>query len=267
MPSLTAHKESKSIKLLLIGDSGSGKTGALASLAKAGYNIRILDFDNGLDILANLLKSDPEAEKRVTFQTLTDKLKAVNGIMLPSGVPTAFTRAMNLLTNWKTPEEDLGNVATWDQNTVLVIDSLTFMSEAAFRLSEVTGNYKDPRQTYGEAQDRVESCLGYLYSDEVKCHVIVNSHIAYIEAAPNITKGYPSSVGKALSPTIPRYFNTVLQSRLVGVGTNAKRVIASVPNGIIDLKTPLPVGDLPAELPIETGLATFFEKLRGGKPQ
>ena len=51
MPSLANHQSNEFTKLLIEGDSGSGKTGALASLVKAGYKLRILDMDNGLDAL------------------------------------------------------------------------------------------------------------------------------------------------------------------------------------------------------------------------
>ena len=51
MPSLSAHQSNDYVKLLLCGDSGSGKSGALASLVGAGYKLRILDMDNGLDSL------------------------------------------------------------------------------------------------------------------------------------------------------------------------------------------------------------------------
>ena len=50
MPNLSKHQSSEFTKLLLMGDSKSGKTGALASLVLAGYKLRILDFDNGLEI-------------------------------------------------------------------------------------------------------------------------------------------------------------------------------------------------------------------------
>ena len=51
MPSLANHQSNQFTKLLLIGDAKSGKTGSLVSLVKAGYKLRILDFDNLLDIL------------------------------------------------------------------------------------------------------------------------------------------------------------------------------------------------------------------------
>ena len=59
MPALGQHQSSDIVKMLFIGPSGAGKTGALASLASAGYNLRILDMDNGLDVLANVL-NDPK---------------------------------------------------------------------------------------------------------------------------------------------------------------------------------------------------------------
>jgi len=267
MPSLLQHVSQSSTKLLLIGDSGSGKTGALASLVKAGYNLRILDFDNGLDLLVNVLRREPNAEellKRVTYVTLTDKMKAVAGNMIPEGMPQAFSKAMNLLTNWKTLDEDLGPVTSWGPQDILVVDSLTFCSHSCFRFVDVSFGYKDPRQTYGEAQKRIESMLAMLYSESVKCNVVINSHITLIEKAGTggLMKGYPTSIGIALSPRIPSYFNTVLQCKIKGAGLSAKRVISTIPDGIIDLKTSILPDRVPAELPVETGLAEYFKLIR-----
>jgi hypothetical protein len=264
MPKLSVHKQAHSNKMLMIGDSGSGKTGALISLIEAGYKLVILDFDNGLDILVNAILEEPNADElleRVTYATLTDKMKAVNGVLMPDGVPKAFSTAMKLLTNWKTEDEDLGPVSTWDDDTILVVDSLTFMSNAAFRYVDAINNFKDPRQTFGESMKLIESALGLLYSDSIKCHVIINSHITYIENEANVNKGYPSSIGKALSPKIPRYFNSILQVKVIGAGASAKRVIRTVPDGTIDLKAPMMPGKIPQELPLATGLADFFKLL------
>ena len=262
MPKLSTHSESKPIKMLFIGDSGTGKTGALVSLVKAGYNLVILDFDNGLDILVNLLLEEPNADEllaRVTYETCTDSLKAVNGTLVPNGQPKAYSKAMKLLSLWKTDDEDLGAATSWDKKTILVVDSLTFMSKAIFRYVDFINNFKDPRQTYGESMKLIENTLGLLYSDAVQCNVIITSHISYIEAENGVNKGYPSSIGKALSPTIPRYFNTVLQAKVTGAGAAAKRTIRTVPDGSIDLKTAVVPGKLKPELPINTGLADFFK--------
>ena len=267
MPKLTEHASSSASKLLFIGDSGSGKTGALASLVKAGYELRILDFDSGLDILVNLLRAEPNASEllaRVEYETLTDKFKSrPNGGVILDGIPKAYSSALKLLTNWNTPSANFGNIETWDENVVLVIDSLTFMCMAAFRWVDAVYHFKDPRQTYGEAQTQIEDVLGMLYSDRIKCNVIVNSHITFIDVDGGFTKGYPSSIGKALSPRIPRFFNSVIEAKTKGTGASAKHVILTVPDGMIELKNPAAPGKIPAELPIETGLATYLNLIQG----
>ena len=58
MANISKHKSTSVTKLLLCGVSGSGKTSALASLANAGKKLRILDYDDGLDILPEFLKPD-----------------------------------------------------------------------------------------------------------------------------------------------------------------------------------------------------------------
>lgn len=268
MPSLSNHQSQSSTKMLLIGDSGSGKTGALASLVEAGYELIILDFDNGLDILVNILKeksNSAELLSHITYATCTDKLKAVGGRFIPDGPPKAFPRALKLLTEWKTETEDLGKSSEWGPEKILVIDSLTMMCKAAFRYVEVINAFKDGRQTYGEAQRLIESMLGLLYSESIKANVIVSSHITFIDTDGGLTKGYPSSIGKALSPQIPRYFNTVLEAKTKGTGANARHVILTQPDGLIELKNSAAPGKVPVELPLETGLATFFKIVQGDK--
>lgn len=257
--------------MLLVGDSGVGKTGALASLAKAGYALRILDFDNGCDILFNALRSHPAAMDLIEYETLTDKLKSVNGMAMPDGIPTAFKQGIDLLDKWKMKERkgpdggiipayDLGVPATWGTKTIVVIDSLTHMSNAALRYVKSTMPSKDGRNDIYNAQQMLEGTLALLYSSAFQCNVIVLSHISYSgEEGQEI--GYPMSLGKALNPKVPSYFNTVLHVRVSGTGSGAKREILTQPEGNVALKTPFPSG-LPRKFPIETGLADYFEALR-----
>ena len=277
MPSMTQHPVSHITKMLLLGESGSGKTGSLASLVKAGYNLRILDFDNGVDIYKNLLEGDTEALGRITYETLTDKMKGVAGKSIPDGMPTAFSRATALLDRWQMketlgpdgevyPAYDLGQITSWGSNDVLVIDSLTMMANAAMRWV-LTVNNRPPGvkqlQDYGAAQDMIEAVLQRLYCDAVKCNVIVISHVAYI-GEENDMRGLPMALGKALSPKIPRYFNTMLLCRTEGTGPGARRKIHTQPTGIVELKNTAPIG-MPASFPLETGIADFFAIVQGKK--
>jgi len=271
MPTLDSHPSQTATKLLAVGDSGTGKTGALASLVEAGYTLGILDFDNGLDVLVNAIKSynNPSLLKHVYYETLVDKTKMIGGQLVCDGIPNAYTRAVDLMKDWP----GLGPLDTWDESRILVLDSLTFLSKAAFRWVEVVLHPKDGRQTYGEAQKRVENTLALLYSPAIKCNVIVNTHVVLVDinmpsdmpinpdADGNLqlVKAYPSSIGKALSPNIPRYFNTVLEYRSYG----GRRVISTVPTGMINVKTSVLPSSVPRELPLETGLATLFKALQG----
>ena len=274
MPALTTYKEENFLKLLLIGESGTGKTGALASLAQAGYKLRILDFDSGLDVLPELLKNDQEALARIQYETCTDKMTSIGGKVQPKGLPTGFVKGMNLLTKWSEKNgasEDLGIPSKWGRDTILVIDSLTHLGNAALRRAQALNANSGGKVTqpeWGAAQNDVEAALTLLYSDEFKCNVIITAHVRYVGGEegkdgepdnPRPLAGHPNAPGKALSPKIPGYFNTMLLCKVDGTGRLAKRMIYTVPDGLINVKQPFVMDQVPSKLPIETGLAQFFK--------
>ena len=59
---------------------------------------------------------------------------------------------------------------------------------------------KDPRQWYAQAQDSIKTLLELLTAPEIKCHIMVLSHIDLVEMPDGSSKGFASSVGKALGP-------------------------------------------------------------------
>jgi hypothetical protein len=278
-------------KLLLLGDSGTGKTGALASLILAGYNLRILDFDNGTSILIGVLRKKL-LEKAITQQQFDDALQRtrripcedrfhnVQGKMLPQSA-TAWPRACNAIHNWDDGGMKLGNLGTWGEKDILVIDSLTFAGKSAVRMmQQMNSRLAVPpwQSDYGEAQKLVENLCALLYSTEVKCNVVVISHIREVgrryqtldDKSRVVTleeegtrKGYAETgTGVALSPTIGRYFGAVLLADIVGSGQSTRRVIRTVPHENIGLKNPAP-GLVKPEYPLDTGLADYFAAVRG----
>ena len=295
MPQLSEHQSDDSIKMLLIGDSGSGKSGALASLAAVGYKLRIIDVDNGLDILYSTLKKfAPAALQNVVYETITNKVKGVNGRIVARGNPDAWNKAMNLLTHWKVgtagspatpaanglpakaavpPSEgfyDLGKLDTWGKDCVLVIDSGTFLAQMAMdSVLFLNGRYggKVEIQDYMEAMRLIEGLLTLLYSPEIKCNVIFTSHIAYL-GDEGFIKGFPATIGQKLSPKVGRYFNNCLQVATKGSGAQMKKVIKTVSQANIELKNSNPYS-LPPEIEfsgITGGLATVFQTILGEPP-
>lgn len=293
MAKLSDHHSAQITKMLFIGDSGAGKTGALASLADAGYNLRILDLDSGLDVLANLLKDksryDPGAISRVEYETITDRMRKAGDKLIPA-TASVWQRTAKFLDGWGAqalveaqrrareqgedptkvvlPEnvKGLGGIASWTDQDVLVIDSLTMLSTAAlnFVLSLNARLGQQPHQSdWYQGQQLIESLLQMLYDESVRCNVIVISHIAYIGEENGPVHGYPNTLGKALPPKVGRYFNTTLMAKTTGQGTMLKRKILTNTAGAVELKNTAPTKVKP-EYPLETGLADYFRDVRGG---
>lgn len=266
------------LKSLFLGESGSGKTCALESLLKAGYKVRVLDLDNGLDALKSLCS--PSALANLAYLTLTEPMRFANGRIIPAKA-SVWPEAMNALNNWKNTDPakgtigDFGVPSKWGPDTVLCIDTISTMSQAAmnFHLAMngalgMVRTSNEGRRDVGSAQQLIRTLLQYLFDVSLRCNVLVNSHITYVkqdgsgeltpgEKAP--TQGFPSAIGRALSPEIPRYFNSVLLSRSDGAN---QRNIYTTTQGNINLKTSAP-NLLKPMYKQSTGLAEIFEAVRG----
>lgn len=264
MPTLDKLASTSLVKMLLMGDSGTGKTGSLVSLVQAGYKLRILDFDGGLPILlAMIRKHCPEKLPNVEARSLNDEFRVGKaGITFK---PYAYIEATKMLDHWKYEFNgeviDYGEPYTWGPDCILVIDTMTFMAEAAYNWADTMNpGAKDKRQIYGAAQDSVEQILAIQKSDDFATNVIFISHIKYIDREDGSSKGYPTAVGSALSPNIPTYFNTTVQTKTLPGTKGGRKTLQTLSSPLVDLKNPTAFDQ---ELPLETGLATFFEALRG----
>jgi len=264
MPSLDQHQSNEYTKMLVMGDPGTGKTGGLASLVKAGYWLGILDYDNGLDPLRQFVEKEcPDKIKNVEYRSLSDKFKTGPDGPVVDGSATAFREGLRMLDNWKYGETDYGNPADWGPGRILVVDSLTKMCKSAFDWREQlvmgkAGKY-DQRAVYYDTQKQVEKgVVAKLFSEQYKTNVIIITHVHYIEDEVGVRKGYPRTIGSALSPIVGIYFNSLIQFETKG----GKRTIRTIPSATVDLKNPKPFAMAPS-YPIETGMADIFDVLRG----
>jgi hypothetical protein len=247
MPTLSELPVSSKHRILIAGESGAGKTSLVATLANAGYKIRIADFDGGLNILENYV--EPEARGNVHYINFQDEL----------GKSDAIDRFFKALRKW----DDLGAVADWDDDTVLVIDSLAFMGEASLRKAlgfagkKVTDRLS-PAEWY-DAQREVKQLLQYLLSDSVKCHVVVLTHIKYVEDDSGISTGYPSAVSKGFDVEVPKYFNDMYRLDVKQSKGEYKRTLRTQADNRMKLKCSAPKFIDDNE---EADLAVIFDKLK-----
>lgn len=263
MPKASEHSSSSIQKLLYIGDSGTGKTTSLFSLLQAGYKLRIYDFDNLLSPLISITRGKaPELLDNIEFMSFRDEITTTaQGPIVPS--PKAFTDGLKAFNKW----EDGTIPKEWGADYIVVVDSLTTLSRAGYFWGRgmqggntfaegVPMKGYDGRATYHTAQQAVMNVIAYLTSDWFRCNVIVIAHIKYYEQ-DGATKGFPVTVGTAIGPEVPTYFPTIALATKNG----ARRVIRTRSTNMIDLKNPRSFDkDFAEELPMDTGLAEYFEK-------
>lgn len=248
--------------MLFVGDSSTGKTGALISLLQTGYKIGMLDTDNGIDILITLAKQlCPDKVGNIKYVTCRDmkEYDKANKKMKVAGQPKAFSRAMEFTETW----DDGTHPKEWGPEWIFVVDSLSTLGSAAHDWAEsLNPMAKEPRTWVFGAQKVIEAYISGITGDEFNTNVIVITHLSPGPKEDLIPKLYAAVVGSALGPKLPKYFNNLILAESSGQGKNVKRVLRTVPTGTVDLKTSNPL-QIEGELPQATGLATLFEKLKG----
>jgi hypothetical protein len=274
-------------KIIYLGHYGSGKTGSLASLAAAGYNVRILDIDKKTQILRDYMLNsersiylrpapglwDADTAKgsagRLSFVSMDETMVLAGAAGKQRYVPKGdlWGKAMEQMNDWKeTGGKTFGNIGSWGPGDVLVLDGLSRLSQAAMdqqlaisgnlaKFGSLPGDYRP--DTYS-AQIMIARLLQTLQSSAVKCHVIVICHIALTTNEVGISEGFPQTVGSKFAPKIGQYFSHALLAKQQG----DKRVIQTSAGGMIKLMTPAPLR-VKAEYPLETGLAEYFRDVKG----
>lgn len=281
MAAISTLASREPIKMLVLGASGSGKTGALLALARQGFKLRVADFDNGAagTLLPLMKPQEREGDKvlDIDIEVFADRMKQMP-VFIQSGKPPqlvmqvvdnpdCWERFGKSFDNWP----GKGSIMSWGPDTIFVLDSLSFASQASLRhiLRINNRNGLQPYQSdWGDAMREVEAILAALYNPLVKCHVIVNSHILYVgeEETPGVDRreGYPMTIGNKLSPRVPRYFNVMVRAKSTRTGNDTIRKIHT--KGDVGLELKVPVPGIAKEFPQETGLADLFAALGWKSP-
>lgn len=275
----------QTVRGMIVGYPGSGKTGALASLVNAGFKLRILDYDGNLEPL--LLYSDPDLfDANVDIMQFEDRMRNGPQFMEPIGIPQAFNNGLKAMTEWKYPNPDgtetsLGSSKDWGPDTIVVLDSLTKMGDAAMRRAQKMMN-KNPlnttQQVWGLAMADQLAFIELLTSTSNRFHVLVLAHLKMIgpkeigkgesDANKEIkekvadlipTKFFPRALGYELPQSIGGEFPTLLEATTEYTGSKVKRIFRTVPRSDLDVK--VPAAKLPPTLELSTGLLQVFEAI------
>ena len=278
------------VRMLLMGYPGAGKTGALASLANAGFKLRILDFDGNPESL--ILHTEPDKLQNIDIMSFEDPLKEKSGHVGPEGLPKAFANALKAMDHWKYVDDDgtevdLGQSKDWGPDTVVVLDGLTGLGKAAMRRAQAVMN-KTPLNTtqavWGLAIADQEAFIEKLTSAANRFHLVCISHLKMVgpkdigsgdvdltreikmqQADLVPTRLYPSALGWALPQTIGQHFPVIVNISVEVRGKSVRRQFAVSPRQDMDLKMPSKA-EL-GELGVENGLLRIFEALGAKAPK
>jgi len=274
MPTLDSHVPG--LRVLIVGDPGSGKTTAIGKLAEHGQELFLCDFDHNLNPISHFVKR--EALDRIHYETLVDPVEFdVNGKPVVKGIPPAFSNFIKLSNNWidSTTGEDFGSPDHWERGRWFVMDSLTSFGNACMNYTMFKRKRFGKRRGFaewGDAIERVEGALQLFAGSST--HLICTAHLCRLNLEdvtadaddegkpidhptaakrlpPNAAMRYPVALGQKLPPRIGGYFNLVLQAQRIGSGVGARRVLRTVPEEDVDIKVPLPPRTVPPEVPID----------------
>lgn len=287
MTNAKALLTNKALRILVVGYPGTAKTGSLVSLLNAGFKIRMLDFDGNTDPLLQF--ADPAMLKNLDIAYFEDRMRKGTGFLEPVGIPHAFADAWSQLDDWKTTDESgnpisLGNSRDWGPDTIVVLDSLTKLGDAAFSramklLNKTPANTTD--RVWGLAMKEQLAFIEALTSANNKHHVIVLAHLKMIgpkdlrqgesgiaatikEQVADIlpTRLYPSALGWQLPQQIGGEFPILIEAERVTRGGITKRTLNLAPKTLIDVKFPATLTE--NHLPIESGMLQVFKALSPG---
>jgi hypothetical protein len=225
------------VKILLMGPSGTGKTYFIGQLIEAGFKVRALFLEPGMESVGQYFQDkkkplpehyDPHyiAPAATPWSALISSAKSLNTLDQKAlanmtdpnkSKYNEFIEVLTTLSNYKSDHtgEILGAADSWGTDTFLVIDSLSGLSMAAMNLV-VGGKPVKSQADWGMAMDTIERFITKLTTD-LRCHVMMISHIE--REGDEISGGSSigvSTLGKKLAPKIPRFFSDVILTQRTG---------------------------------------------------
>ena len=233
-------------KILLQGDSGSGKTFSIGTAVdwaeKNGTEVFCLFTESGLETLLGYW-SDPPRDpggkpvrparavpanlhwhvSRAPALNLSSLIDGANKVGLLNyesltkmtdpnrGANNPYEKILRSLADFPDDRtgKKFGNIGEWGPNRILCIDSLTQLGDACMKMvigSKPTASQPD----YGVAQNNLMNFLRYL-TQALRCTVVMTAHVQ--RQVNEITGGVQlmtKAIGKAMADDIPPLFSEVI---------------------------------------------------------
>lgn len=248
-------------RVLICGESTTGKTGSLAMLSNAGYRIMLHDFDNNSRVIGNFLKDGHAPIYTQTYDVVDVSDDLMGDIAKPAArAKDELRRFFKQLSHWKTDTEDLGKSTEWTPKDIVVIDSGTFLGRLCILAAHLDPETKrDGRSLYNTAGKYFHRICVKLRAANMGASVIMLTHIQLTgdkDEQGNILNGVniPTAVGTKMSESLPSYFTDVWR---IEVNARGERQYKTAATSKMGLRASTP--NIKATEPFD--LAAMFSKL------
>lgn len=219
------------IKVLLLGDSGTGKTYSLRTLVDAGLTPFCLFTENGFDVIGD---TDPKKVHWKYVPPLLESFESLKAMSTRIGqssyeaitkiqdgnrfMESPWMKMLESLMSFKCDRtgQEFGNAGDWGTDKVLVIDSMSGLIKMS-RQNAVGNRPALSPPDYMLIQIQVENLINQLCL-VFRCHVVITAHAEReIDPVMGGQKIMASTIGKALSPVLSRYFTDSILTKRTGV--------------------------------------------------
>ena len=270
MTTLADFTTAGSVKILIAGDSGTGKTCSVAALLLAGYRLRILNLESSMQPLAAhaIRLGVPPAY----FEALTDVVTIAPQYIFEDSkfrpdvvAAPVWSQIGHTIMNWPRPDGGVDPIYNWPATDVLVIDSLSAISQASLASNRALLARQNRGQApdafgrdIGRAQDDIANFLDFIRADVIHCSIVLTAHM---EMQGQVW--YPAAPGKALAPRIARTFDFGARTEVAPGPQGPEFRMTCIPDTRYGwLKNTLgPI--MPPFLPTHLALGWLFEAVKG----
>ena len=223
-------------KICLMGLGGTGKTYALGTLVewaeKNNFEVAVLFTENGLETLLGYFRDkgrEPppnlywhqQSTKPISLKALLNSADMIGKLSYEAlakstdsnrgGESNAFWKILQSCSNFKDDRtgKELGPVDAFPRTRIFAIDSLTELSNAAFKMQVGARPMASPGD-YGVAQSSLMNFLR-LCTQGLECPFVLTAHVdRETDAVTQTTKIMIKAIGKALATEIPTLFSDVI---------------------------------------------------------
>lgn len=220
--------------IMLLGETGAGKTYAIRTLLDCGITPFILFTDPGMGVLGDIAGPTNDCKIHWTYippfnpewKTLIDNATKINTIShesltkLPDIDKKKYGQFIDVyrsLSNFKCDRcgQEFGPVDDWGKDRAIIIDNMSGLSKLSMDMT-VGGKPVRSQANWGVAMDNLEN-FTLKFSTGIPCWSIMIAHLEYeVDEVSGTTRLMASTLGKKLSPKLPRTFDEVIEVYRVG---------------------------------------------------